>query len=41
VPSSELDREFKETARFVVWQWFLFSLISFTIIDFLWLQRWG
>ena len=41
VPSShwrELDREFKETA---VWQWFLFSLISFTIIDFLWLLRWG
>jgi hypothetical protein len=41
VPSShwrELDRELKETA---VWQWFLFSMIGFTIIDFLWLQRWG
>jgi hypothetical protein len=44
VPSShwrELDRELKETSRFAVWQWFLFSLIGFTIIDFLWLQRWG
>jgi hypothetical protein len=41
VPSShwkELDRELKEPA---VWKWSLFSLIGFTIIDFLWLQRWG
>jgi hypothetical protein len=29
------------TPRFAVWQWFLFSLIGFTIIDFLWLLRWG
>jgi hypothetical protein len=43
VPSShwrDLDRELKDTARFAVWQWFLFSLIGFTIIDFLWLLRW-
>jgi len=44
VPSSHgmaLDRELKETGRFAVWQWFLFSLIGFMIIDFFWLLRWG
>jgi hypothetical protein len=37
----DLDRELKETPRLAVWQWFLFSLIVLTIIDFLWLLRWG
>jgi hypothetical protein len=37
---SDLDRELKGE-RYTEWQWFLIPLLAFTIIDFLWLQRWG
>jgi hypothetical protein len=44
VPSShqtELNRELKGAPRFTEWQWFVVPLIILTIIDYVYLQRWG
>jgi hypothetical protein len=43
VPSArqtELNREFARGPRFIVWQWFLVSLIVLTIVDYFYLQPW-
>jgi hypothetical protein len=37
---TDLDRELKRE-HYTEWQWFLIPLLALTIIDFLWLQRWG
>jgi hypothetical protein len=39
-PHANLNREFKGP-RYIEWQWFLIPLVALTIIDFLYLQRWG
>jgi hypothetical protein len=39
-PHANLNREFKGQ-RYIEWQWFLIPLVALTIIDFLYLQRWG
>ena len=38
---TELNRELKGAPRFTEWQWFVVPLIILTIIDYVYLQRWG
>jgi hypothetical protein len=37
---TDLNREFK-SPRHIEWQWFLVALLTFTVIVFFYLRRWG